>query len=56
MLAFAVMETLTGHSLAGHGKTVDRADNPKKFRGNVAVSYAAGIFFVGRYIYQLISK
>ena len=56
ILAFAVMETLTGQSLAGHGKTVDRADNPKKFRGNVAVGYAAGIFFVGRYIYQLISK
>jgi len=50
------METLTGQSLAGHGKTVDRADDSRKFWGNVVVSYAAGIFFVGHYIYQLISK
>jgi hypothetical protein len=56
ILALALMETLTGQSLAGYGKTADRADNPKKFWLVVAVTYTASLFFIGRYLYQLISN
>jgi hypothetical protein len=31
VLALALMETLSGQSLAGYGKTIDRADDPKGF-------------------------
>jgi hypothetical protein len=53
VLALAVMQTLTGQSLAGYGKTADRADDPKRFWGSVAICYVIGLFFIGRYLYQL---
>ena len=56
ILALAVMETLTGESLAGRGKTIDRADNPRKFWEVVGITYATSLFFIGRYLYQLISR
>jgi hypothetical protein len=56
VLALAVMETLTGQSLGGYGKTADHADDPKNFWRNLAVTYAASLFFIGRYLYQIISN
>lgn len=56
LLAVAVMETLTGESLGGHGQAADRADNPRNYWGNVAIAYAASLFFIGRYLYQVISN
>lgn len=52
LLALALMETLTGQSLGGYGRTADRTDNPKNYWAAVAIGYAVGLFFVGRYIYQ----
>lgn len=52
LLALAVMQTLTGQSLGGYGRTADRTDNPKNYWGAVVIGYAAGLFFLGRYIYQ----
>ena len=54
--ALAIMETLSGESLAGYGKSIDRSDDPKAFRKAVAITYAFSIFFLGRYFYQLMSK
>ena len=53
MLALAVIETLSGQSLGGYGRSTDRADNPKKFLASVAISYGVGLFFIGRYLYQI---
>ena len=53
VLALAVMETLTWQSLGGYGRTADRTDNPRNYWGAVAIAYAVGLFFVGRYIYQI---
>jgi hypothetical protein len=51
LLALAV-ETLTGQFLGGYGRSADRTDDPKNYWGAVALGYAAGLFFVCRYIYQ----
>ncbi len=56
VLALALMETLSGEALAGYGKSIDRADNPKSFWKAVAITYAASLFFGGRYFYQLFSR
>jgi hypothetical protein len=56
LLVLAVMEMLSGQSLAGYGKTADRADDPKKFWGLVAINLAASLFFIGCYFYQAFSK
>jgi hypothetical protein len=56
VLALALMETLSGEALAGYRKSIDRADDPKSFWKNVAITYAVSIFFWGRYFYQLFSK
>ena len=53
ILALAVMETLSAQSLGGYGRSTDRADNPKKFWASVAISFGAGLFFVGRYLHQV---
>jgi hypothetical protein len=51
LLALGTMETLTGQSLAGYGKTANRADDPSKFWWIVAITYAGGLIFLGRYFY-----
>ena len=56
ILALAVTETLSGQSLAGYGKSIDRADDPKTFWKAVALHYALSLFFWGWYFYQLIPK
>jgi hypothetical protein len=33
LLALAVMETLTGQSLGGYGRSADRTDDPKNYWG-----------------------
>jgi hypothetical protein len=53
LLTLAVIETITGESLGGYGRTADRTDDPKNYWGSVAIAYAAGLFFVGRYVYQI---
>ena len=53
VLALAVMETLSGQALGGYGQSTDRADNPNEFWGSVAIAYGAGLFFIGRYLYQI---
>jgi hypothetical protein len=50
-LGLALMQTLTGQSLNGYGRTADRSDDPKNYWGSVAIAYAAGLFFIGRFIY-----
>jgi len=56
VLALALMETLTGQSLGGYGKSIDRADDPKNFWKAVALHYTFSLVFWGRYLYQLFSK
>ena len=51
-IGLAMMQTLTGQSLQGYGRTADRSDDPKSYWGAVALAFAAGLFFLGRYIYQ----
>ncbi len=53
VLALAVMETLTGQSLGGYGRTADRTYDPKNYWGAVVIGYALGLFFIGCYIYQI---
>ena len=54
-VGLAVMETLTGQSLQRYGRTADRSDDPKNYWGAVIIGYAAGLFFIGRYIYLKLS-
>jgi hypothetical protein len=53
VLALAVMEMLSGQSLGGYGRSIDRADSPKKFWSVVAIHYGVSLFFIGRYFYQI---
>ena len=55
-LFLAAMEALSGESLGGYGKTIDRAEDPKAFWKAVALHCAVSLFFWGRYFYQLLSK
>jgi hypothetical protein len=50
------METISDEAVGGGGKWAERADDPKGFWASVAVSYAGGLFFIGRFFYQLFSN
>jgi hypothetical protein len=52
VLVTATMFTLTGQSLEPYGRMVNRAEEPKRFWGNVAMFYLGGIFFIALYFFQ----
>ena len=52
LLLLAVAETLTGQSLAVHGRTVTRAENRNQFWWSVGISCAAGLLGIAIFLYQ----
>jgi len=44
--------TLTGESLERYGHMVSRAEEPKRFRWNVAMFFVGSIFFIALYLYN----
>jgi len=52
LLIVAGLFTLSGESFERYGRTVHRAEDPKRFWWNVATCFLAGLFFIGLYLYQ----
>ncbi len=51
LLVMAAVFTLTWESLERFGRLASRAEEPKRFRWNVATFYLGGIFFIALYLY-----
>lgn len=52
LLVVAAVFTLTGESFERLGRTASRAEEPKRFRWNVAMFYLGGIFCIALYLYH----
>jgi hypothetical protein len=52
LLVMSVVFTLTGESLERYGGIVSRAEEPKRFRWNVAFFFLGGIFFIALILVQ----
>jgi hypothetical protein len=55
-MALALMETVSGEALAGYGKTIDRANNPRNFWKALAIHYAFSLFFWLLYLKHLFPR
>jgi hypothetical protein len=51
-IGLGVVETFSGDSLQGYGRTASRGEDPKAFWRAVAVHFLAGLTCLGYYLYK----
>lgn len=49
-----VVSTCTGVSWARYGRVIYRAKEPNEFWFDVAMTYLAGVFFIGCFLYMIV--